>query len=285
MIDKFAFLFSEGIKTLMRNRLANFLCLITIFINFSILGTFFVIGFNTDSYINIFRTKYTFEVFFVQDVDQKSIDIISNTLEQSSVVQKIELVDKDDAAEIFNEEFGEDIESLIGYNPLPISLRVNLSKTNFDLDQVQELVNNIQKELFVDEINYRGSFIKDIEDRINLVLFGFLLLVIGILFISIQMISNTIRLSINSRKKFIDILKYNGATPLFTKTPFYIESFILSVCGSAFAFLFVSLVFNFINSYLMLSIRIDNNLWIWMVSFSIIVGFYASSKSLNKFLN
>jgi len=285
MIDKLAFLFSEGLKTLMRNRLANILCLITIFINFSVLGTFFIIGFNTDSYINIFRTKYTFEVFFVQDIDQKSIDIVTNTLEQSSMVQKIELVDKDDAAEIFNEEFGENIESLLGYNPLPISLRVDLSRTNFDLDQVETLVNNLQKEVSVDEINYRGSYIKDIEDRINLVLFGFLLLVIGILFISIQMISNTISLSINTRSKFIDILKYNGATPLFIKTPFYIESFVLSVFGSFLAFMVVSLVFDFINSYLMLSIRIDNNLWIWMISFSIIVGFYASSKSLNKFLN
>ena len=69
MIDKIAFLFVEGIKNFTRNKLANFICIITILINFTILGTFFVFGYNTDNIVNFFRSKYTFEVFLNSDTN------------------------------------------------------------------------------------------------------------------------------------------------------------------------------------------------------------------------
>ena len=45
MIDQFAFLIAEGFKSFYRNKLASFLCVITVFINFSILGSLFVVGY------------------------------------------------------------------------------------------------------------------------------------------------------------------------------------------------------------------------------------------------
>ena len=70
MIDQFAFLISEGFKSFYRNKLASFLCVITIFINFSILGSLFVVGYNTSSFVDFFRSKYTFEIFLVNEVKQ-----------------------------------------------------------------------------------------------------------------------------------------------------------------------------------------------------------------------
>ena len=70
MIDQFAFLIAEGFKSFYRNKLASFLCVITIFINFSILGSLFVVGYNTSSLVDFFRSKYSFEIFLQNDVDQ-----------------------------------------------------------------------------------------------------------------------------------------------------------------------------------------------------------------------
>ena len=63
MIDQFAFLIAEGFKSFYRNKFASFLCVITIFINFSILGSLFVVGYNTNSLVDFFRSKYSFEIF------------------------------------------------------------------------------------------------------------------------------------------------------------------------------------------------------------------------------
>ena len=71
----------------------------------------------------------------------------------------------------------------MGYNPLPMSLKVSLEKNNFDLNRIEGLINDIENYNFVDSVEYRGAYIDNIEDKINLFIFFFLILVIGIVFI------------------------------------------------------------------------------------------------------
>ena len=284
MIDKIAFLFTEGLKSFLRNKLTNFLCIITILINFTILGTFFIAGFNTDSLINFFRSKYTFEVFLQEKVDLDQSNAIIKQLESNPVISSIVLIDKDKSADIFLEEFGEDVVDMLGYNPLPMSLKVSLEKSNFDLNKIELLISEIEKYDFVDSIEYRGVYIDNIEDKINLFIFFFLILVIAIVFISIQMISNTVKLSMSNRSDFIEILQYNGASNMFIKIPFFIESILQSIIGSLIAFLLVNYSFIVINSYFNLNVQIDNFLWAWMIGLCLITGIYASNKAMKKIL-
>ena len=226
MIDQFAFLISEGFKSFYRNKLASFLCVITIFINFSILGSLFVVGYNTNSLVDFFRSKYTFEIFLVENVEEKTyIDFVSQ-LDSNKIVANTELIDKQKSAVIFKEEFGEDVVEMLGYNPLPISVKVFISEEDFDFNKVDLLIKSLNNIDFVDEVEYRGRYIDKVEDRINLAIFLFLVFVVAIIFLSYQIISNTVNLSMTNRKDFIDILKYNGASRIFIKIPFYIESII-----------------------------------------------------------
>ena len=284
MIDKIAFLFSEGLKSFLRNKLTNFLCIVTILINFTILGTFFVIGFNTDSLVDFFRSKYTFEIFLNDDVSLEQSTVIIKQIESNSVISSTILIDKEKSADIFLEEFGEDVVDMLGYNPLPMSLKVSLDKDNFDLNKVELLINDIENYDFVDSVEYRGIYIDSIEDKINLFIFFFLISVIGIVFISIQMISNTVKLSMSNRSDFIEILQYNGASDIFIKIPFFIESILQSIIGSFIAFLLVNYSFIVINSYFNLNIQIDNFLWVWMIGLSLIIGIYASNKAMKRIL-
>ena len=219
MIDQFAFLIAEGFKSFYRNKLASFLCVITIFINFSILGSLFVVGYNTNSLVDFFRSKYSFEVFLVDSVDQNIYLEFVEQLSESTIISSTEIIDKEKSASIFKEEFGEDVVEMLGYNPLPLSIKVFINEENFDFNQVDLLIESINSYDFVDEIEYRGKYIDDVEDRINLALFLFLVFVIAIIFLSYQIISNTVNLSMTNRRDFIDILKYNGASGLFIKIP------------------------------------------------------------------
>ena len=239
MIDQLAFLISEGFKNFFRNKIISFLCILTIFINFSFLGSLFVIGYNTSSLVDFFRSKYSFEVFFVENVDEVSYQKIIDDLENKNIISSVNLIDKQESAKIFKQEFGEDVVEMLGYNPLPISLKVFLNENDFEFDVVDSLIKNIQSIDIVDEVEYRGKYIDSIEDRINLAIFFFIIFVVAIIFLSFQIISNTVRLSLASRKDFIQILKYNGASTLFIKIPFFIESLINAIIGSAFSFYFV----------------------------------------------
>lgn len=284
MIDKIAFLFAEGLKNFLRNKLTNFLCIITILINFTILGAFFVIGFNTDSLVDFFRSKYTFEIFLNEEVDLKQSNAIVNDLKANSAISSVILIDKEKSADIFLKEFGENVVDMLGYNPLPISLKISLQKDNFDLKKIELLIDEIEGYNFVDSVEYRGAYIDSIEDKINLFIFFFLVLVIGIIFISIQMISNTVKLSMSNRSDFIEILQYNGASNTFIKIPFFIESILQSAIGAFIAFLLVNYSFIVINSYFNLNIQVDDVLWAWMIGLSLIIGIYASNKAMKRIL-
>ena len=285
MIDQFAFLISEGFKNFFRNKLASFLCIITIFINFSILGSLFVIGFNTNSLIDFFRSKYTFEIFLENDTKSSSYESFIKELSTDEIISNIKLIDKEESAKIFEEEFGENVVEMLGYNPLPVSIKVFLSEKDFEFEKVDALIFSIESIDFVDEIEYRGKYINQVEDRINLAIFIFLIFVIAIIFLSIQIISNTVKLSMTNRKDFIDILKYNGASRFFVKVPFYIESFLHSIFGGLLAFIFVKYLFTGFNSYFGVNVKLDEFLWIWIIGFSIFIGLYSSSQSMKRNLN
>jgi cell division transport system permease protein len=285
MIDQFAFLISEGFKNFFRNKLASFLCIITIFINFSILGSLFVIGFNTNSLIDFFRSKYTFEIFLENDTKSSSYESFIKELSTDEIISNIKLIDKEESAKIFEEEFGENVVEMLGYNPLPVSIKVFLSEKDFEFEKVDALIFSIESIDFVDEIEYRGKYINQVEDRINLTIFIFLIFVIAIIFLSIQIISNTVKLSMSNRKDFIDILKYNGASRFFVKVPFYIESFLHSIFGGLLAFIFVKYLFTGFNSYFGVNVKLDEFLWIWIIGFSIFIGLYSSSQSMKRNLN
>ena len=285
MIDQFAFLISEGFKNFFRNKLASFLCIITIFINFSISGSLFVIGFNTNSLIDFFRSKYTFEIFLENDTKSSSYESFIKELSTDEIISNIKLIDKEESAKIFEEEFGENVVEMLGYNPLPVSIKVFLSEKDFEFEKVDSLIFSIESIDFVDEIEYRGKYINQVEDRINLAIFIFLIFVIAIIFLSIQIISNTVKLSMSNRKDFIDILKYNGASRFFVKVPFYIESFLHSIFGGLLAFIFVKYLFTGFNSYFGVNVKLDEFLWIWIIGFSIFIGLYSSSQSMKRNLN
>ena len=285
MIDQFAFLIAEGFKSFYRNKLASFLCVITIFINFSILGSLFVVGYNTNSLVDFFRSKYSFEIFLKNDIDEDDYTDFIDELSRNNIIANTELIDKEKSAFIFKEEFGEDVVEMLGYNPLPLSIKVFINEESFEFDQVDLLIESINTYDFVDEIEYRGRYINDIEDRINLAIFLFLVFVIAIIFLSYQIISNTVNLSMTNRKDFIDILKYNGASGIFIKIPFYIESILYSVFGSVFSYLFIKYFFISFNTYFGVNVKLDDNLWLWIIGFSIFIGLYSSNQSMRRNLN
>ena len=285
MIDQFAFLISEGFKSFYRNKLASFLCVITIFINFSILGSLFVVGYNTNSLVDFFRSKYTFEIFLVDDIEEKTYIDFVNQLNSNKIIANTELIDKQKSAIIFKKEFGEDVVEMLGYNPLPISVKVFINEEDFDFSKVDLLIKSLSNIDFVDEVEYRGRYIDEVEDRINLAIFLFLVFVVAIIFLSYQIISNTVNLSMSNRKDFIDILKYNGASRIFIKIPFYIESIIYSIIGSSLSFFFVKYFFITFNSYFDLNIKMDDYLWLWIIGFSIFIGLYSSNQSMKRNLN
>ena len=288
-MDKFIFLLSEGIKNLWRNKLTSFSAIFSIFLTLVIAGSLVIISQNTNKVIEYLRDKYKIEVFFKDNVPIQKVEVVVASFNQIKGVRSTTLITKNDAEKIFKSQFGEDIMNLVGYNPLPVSCVVNIVKDDINKINIIPIVNKLKSYVEVDEVNYQGRIIFQIESYYQKFIRIMSLILVTVIFITIFTISNTVRLTIYSREKLIESLQLIGATRAFIKAPFIIEGILHGFIGTilASALLVGGLIFgnDIIISLFSVKIEYDIKLLILLLGgISFFVSIIGGSRAVSKFL-
>ena len=288
-MDKFIFLLSEGIKNLWRNKLTSFSAIFSIFLTLVIAGSLVIISQNTNKVIEYLRDKYKIEVFFKDNVPIQKVEEVVASFNQIKGVRSTTLITKNDAEKIFKSQFGEDIMNLVGYNPLPVSCVVNIVKDDINKININPIVNKLKSYVEVDEVNYQGRIIFQIESYYQKFIRIMSLILVTVIFITIFTISNTVRLTIYSREKLIESLQLIGATRAFIKAPFIIEGILHGLIGTilASALLVGGLIFgnDIIISLFSVKIEYDIKLLILLLGgISFFVSIIGGSRAVSKFL-
>ena len=288
MTDKISFLFIEGFRNLWRHKLTAFTSIFSVFLALLLVGILFIIGQNSHYPIEYFRSKYKIEVFFENNISNVGESEIIKNIRNFPEVRSVTPISKKDAVRIFKNQFGEDVIEMLGYNPLPSSAVVNIIKEGFEKINITPLIEKINSINGVDSVHYQGRLINRIEKIYQLFLQGLKIAIILIIIFSIIIISNTIKLTIYSRKDLIKTLDLIGATKVFIKVPFILEGILQSFIGAVLA---VSLIFGLMklgNNYLtqVSSIEIIWNFYFGIILFmlSIVIGFIGSYRAVSKFL-
>ena len=128
MIDRFLYLVSEGFRSLWRTKTTALATISAIGIATSFVVFTALVGENLSSIINLARGQYEFQIFFNDDIDNLQATQITGEIADLEGIRAVSLIKKEDAAEIFKREFGEDIFDLLNYNPLPTGCVVNLNE-------------------------------------------------------------------------------------------------------------------------------------------------------------
>ena len=225
-MDKFLYLISEGFKNVWRHKMTTFTAVFSLFLSLYFVGLLAIAGENTKSILEYLRSKYKFEVFFKQNVEFEKAKVISQSILNIKGVRSSTIINKDDAVRIFKDQFDEDIISILGYNPLPISAVVNLKRKSNNILETSPIVEQIKRIDGVDEVRYQGLLIKKIERTYAKIMKYFPLIAMIFVIIAVLVIYNTVKLSIFSRKELIESLRLIGATRLFIKMPFVFEGLI-----------------------------------------------------------
>ena len=225
-MDKFLYLISEGLKNVWRHKMTTFTAVFSLFLALYFVGLLATAGENTKSILQYLRSKYKIEVFFKQNIDLKVAKEVSDLILEIKGVRSSTVISKDDAVRIFSDQFGEDILSILGYNPLPVSAVVNLKRNSEEVLDATPIVNKIKKMDGVEEVRYQGHLIKKIERTYARVMKIFPWVALVFISVAVLVIYNTVKLSIFSRKDLINSLKLIGATRLFIQMPFIFEGLI-----------------------------------------------------------
>lgn len=173
---------------------------------------------------------------FVKDgADDTVVAQVGADLRAIPDVTNVEFVSKEAAYEEQLKEFGveQDLFDDVIENPLPDSYRIsvgNLEEFNITLEKIKA-VNNITS---VRESQDLVEQISTLQSSITVIC---VMIVVVLVFVSMFIISNTIRITMVSRKIDIQVMKSVGATSVFICWPFMIECIIIGLISGLLAML------------------------------------------------
>lgn len=282
------YLIKEAFRGFKHAKISSFASVITVAISLILFSVYFSFTINSNKIIKSIKDKVEIEVFFRDDIKNEEINLIKEKIKTIGGVKSFVYVSKEDAAKIFEKEFGKEMLEVYDYNPLPASLKINMYdeyKTTERLNKVKSQIASLPK---VDDIVFPEKNLELIEKNTSGIIRLNLIIMILISISSIFFVSNTIRLIINSRKKIIDTLRLCGATKSFIILPYIIEGFIQGIAGAfvAIGFLFILNKY-FISKLNNNDIKIElfgNDFYFYLFSAGILLGTIGSYFSVRKFL-
>ncbi len=175
------------------------------------------------------------------EVDEQSALALKPKIESLDNVANVVFVSKEEALEQMRESYS-GYPSLLAWmeesnwdgenNPLPFVYKV----TYTDTEKVPSLTYELQNMAEFKTVDDRISLTNTLENVRTTVLFVFIGFLVILLFISVIIIMNTVRMAISSRSKEITVMRYIGATKFFISLPFILESFIIGLISAVIAF-------------------------------------------------
>ncbi len=287
-MDKILFLLSEGIKNLWRHKLTVFTAVFSVFLSLSTIGVLFIAEQNTHKLIEFMRSKYKIEVFFSNSTSNDQAVQYVQEIRKIPGVYSTTLITKDEALKIYKSQFGDDLTEFLEYNPLPSSCVVNINRQFDGLLKINTVIDRIKEMEGVDTVNHQGRLINRIEKFYEQGLLGLSGIAFAIIFVTVMIISNTIKLTIYSKKDLIKALKMIGATNTFIRMPFILEGVFQAVIGAALASAVLYGAVVGINEILsQLTIFTINVNWLflsWLFLIAFIISLIGSSRAISKFL-
>jgi cell division transport system permease protein len=127
-------------------------------------------------------------------------------------------------------------------NPLPASFELLIQDVGRQEISPEKLKMRLENEAGIQEVQYNQQWQKRAEGFLYFLRIGGMLIGGLLCLATLFIITNTIKLTIYSRRNEIEILKIVGATDWFVKTPFLIEGAIQGILGSLLALVLIFLV-------------------------------------------
>ncbi|MGL5317896.1 MAG: cell division protein FtsX [Bacteroidales bacterium] len=161
-----------------------------------------------------------FSIILSDNVKEAEIKKMSALLSKAPYVKEINHISKAQALEELKEELGEDPEAFLGFNPLLASIEVKLKSDYANNDSIAMIEKKLRKNSDIRDVLYRKDLIQAVNDNVQRISIILIVLATVLMIISFALISNTIRLTVYSKRFIIYTMKLVGAKDSFIRSPF-----------------------------------------------------------------
>ena len=219
------YLTHEGFRNVWVNRLMSLASVTVLMACLIIMGAGIMIYFNINNVVDKVQSQNVVMVYVADDASEDETTQIGTSLKGISNVENCEFVPKEVAFQEQIQSMGGDAALFEGFDeiPLPDAYKVTVK----DLSQFETTVSQIKQINKVDSVRKNSdlaSKLLSLRHAVSIVSVG---LVVMLFLVALFIISNTIRITMFSRKLEISIMKAVGATNWFIRWPFMIEGMIL----------------------------------------------------------
>ncbi|MEK4146281.1 permease-like cell division protein FtsX [Robertmurraya sp. FSL W8-0741] len=284
----------ESLRNLARNGWMTFASISAVTVTLLLVGVFFVIMMNLNKVATDIEEDVSIRVHIDIAATKEDQDTLKSNIEKISEVDSVVYSPKEDELNNLISSLGEEGEAFKLFeqdNPL-YDVFIVKTKQPEHLESVAKKIENLDFAFKVrygqDDVEKLFSFIKT-SRNVGLVL------IVGLLFTAMFLISNTIKITIVARRKEIEIMKLVGATNSFIRWPFFMEGLMLGILGSVIPISFISMIYRYSYEYISSKLQghfiqlLEFNPFMFQVGGLLVllgafIGIWGSVMSVRKFL-
>ena len=239
------YLIKEGLKNTWTNRMMSFASIAVLLCCLVLIGSASMMFLNINSIVERIEDENVIMVFIDDNTTDEQINEMGEKLKAIPNIELVEFVSKEEAwadqlktMEDAQARFFTEVSSDI---PLPDAYKITVD----DLTKFSETVKSIKKLDHIYTIRQNTDLAKKL-DTISRGISIIAMVIIAVLFaISLFIISNTIKLTVYSRRLEISIMKSVGATNSFVRLPFVVEGCLIGVISGVVSLGVVWLAYDF----------------------------------------
>ncbi|SHG50983.1 cell division protein FtsX [Flagellimonas flava] len=241
---------SQYIERYQRRRLISsyFSVVLSIALVLFLLGVLGLLVLNTKKLADHFKEQITISVFLKDNAKPIEIEQLQKSLALADYTKSADYVSKEDAAEQYSEDIGENFVEFLGYNPLKNSIDVNLKADFVSPEQIEAIAGDISAKAYVEEVSYDKPLISLLNDNVRKISLWILIASAAFTVIAVLLINSSIRLSIYSKRFIIKTMQMVGATKRFIRRPFIYTNIKLGMLGAALALIALAGVLYYVNT-------------------------------------
>lgn len=197
-----------------------------------LLGTivlFVQLAHNLSAYV---RENINVSVLVSDDVPADSVALMQTAFANRRYVKELQYISKQQALEEQTASMGVDPTEFIDYNPFTASFEIKMKAAYANNDSLSRIVRQLRGERGVIDVIYQKDLLQSVNDNIRKI--SIMLLIVAALFtyISFELINNTVRLTIFSKRFTINTMKLVGASWGFIRRPFLRQAVTLGVISA-----------------------------------------------------
>jgi cell division transport system permease protein len=292
IFENMGFYIREALLSFRRSALMSMATILSITTILIIVGMFLLISINSSLFLKNIESQLEIIVYLEDDISNVGLNNLKNNVTSIEGIKEVKYVSKEEAYQRLSKDLGEqkDILSAIETNPLPASFEIQIK----DPKTIEQIANQIAEFKKVEEVEYGRETAERLLNFTYIFRRAGILVLALLIFASILIISNIIKITVYARRNEIEIMSLVGATSWFIKWPFIIEGFLQGFISSVFSLI---ILYNFYfftvtkvhQAIPFLPLVVDNidllPVGIVVVVLGSLVGILGSIFSVGKYLN